>query len=66
MKTLIKHIEIEFKARTLETDNLTLRLSNSSKGSFGSIKLVARGVLIGSLGKLLKTQIIFYNKRSTK
>lgn len=61
MKTLIKNIEIEFKATSLNENKLTLHLSNSNGSSFDSIKLVAKGVLIGSLDKILKTQIIFYN-----
>ena len=61
MKTLLKNIEIEFTISFKNQDNFTLKLSNGSNGSFDSTKILAKGILIGQLDKILTTKVIFYN-----
>lgn len=61
MKTLLKNIEIEFTVFLKNEDEFTLKLSNGSNASFDSIKVLAKGILIGQLDKILTTKVIFYN-----
>lgn len=61
MKTLPRHIEIEFTLTYLGLDDFALDLSYDNGNPYTSYKMIAKGILLGTMDKVLTTQIIFNN-----
>jgi len=61
MKTEVKNIIIEFSLNICDSERLKLELSENAAKNLNSFIIIAKGILLDSYYKNLKTQIIFIN-----
>ena len=61
MKTLVRHIEIEFSLKFFKDANFNIDLFEDPSMLDKSIRVIGNGFLVGKFNQIITTQIIFYN-----
>jgi len=61
MKTLVRHIEIDFSLRFINDSNFVIDLFEDTSNMQESYKITGNGFLVGKFNQIITTQIIFNN-----